>query len=258
MITKIHITDREKSAIQYIKDLPGFENGKDFNFSPGINILVGENGSGKSTLINLIRKYMCIEGRECDLSNISHYSNLYERDVLQDGVDIYGDWSKNVFRLEFVEEMRLQGHSLMSFDNFGMTYEGMNSSTGQGTIIALNSLFNYMFSPEANLNFPIKERYSRLENDFKDYLEYIDNHTVDCESRYTLLLDEPDRNLDIFNLDSIADVFTYKRDDIQIITSIQNPLLISKLSEYDYINFIELSPNYVDKVKNKLNSFLKK
>ena len=45
--------------------------------------------------------------------------------------------------------------------------------------------------------------------------------------------------------------------DMQVIASINNPLLIYKLSKIEDINFIELEENYLMKVKTAINNIVK-
>jgi predicted ATPase len=266
MITKVRITDRENSPIHYINELRGFENGKEYEFSPGVNIIVGENGSGKTTLINLIRKYTLIRARSCEC-NIYNFNELVNfSDKFLDGIDVYGDWKKNIFSLQTGEESRLNDTSLDNFSSFGLTFESMHSSTGQGTLAALSSLFEYMFDPNTELSFPIDEIRRRVKdsnerlkeetNNWRIYQEYIDNHTVDCPSRYTLLMDEPDKNLDIFNIEQLLSILEYERDDLQLITTIHNPLILYKISNNRNINFIEMSTDYIKKVKEKVEHLI--
>ena len=65
IVTKVVIRDNTKSPIHYIADLKAFKNGTEYEFKPGVNIIVGENGSGKTTLIEIIRKYLVVDFTEC-------------------------------------------------------------------------------------------------------------------------------------------------------------------------------------------------
>ena len=70
-------------------------------------------------------------------------------------------------------------------------------------------------------------------------------------------MDEPDRNLDIINIDDIYGILSFHKPQTQIIASIHNPLLIYKLSKIEDINFIELEENYLMKVKTAINNIVK-
>ena len=73
------------------------------------------------------------------------------------------------------------------------------------------------------------------------------------EFSYTFLIDEPDKNLDIENIEEIYKVLSYKKEMTQLICVIHNPILIYKLSKLDHVNWIELSDGYLDKIKKVFN-----
>ena len=94
----------------------------------------------------------------------------------------------------------------------------------------------------------------RLDNMLKYYK---DNTFVTSTSvkeqllRYTVLIDEPDRNLDIYGIEDLYKMLSYQRDDTQLIVIIHNPMLIYKLYKAKNrcnINFIEMVPGYIDKI----------
>lgn len=67
---------------------------------------------------------------------------------------------------------------------------------------------------------------------------------------YTVLMDEPDRNLDIDNIMQIYNVLSFHKPQTQIIAIIHNPALIYKLSKLDCVNFIEMTEGYLKDVVN--------
>lgn len=64
---------------------------------------------------------------------------------------------------------------------------------------------------------------------------------------YTVLMDEPDRNLDIDNIMQIYNVLSFHKPQTQIIAIVHNPALIYKLSKLDCVNFIEMTEGYLSK-----------
>ena len=58
---------------------------------------------------------------------------------------------------------------------------------------------------------------------------------------------------DIENIEDIYKVLSYKKEMTQLICVIHNPILIYKLSKLNYINWIELSEGYLDKIKEVFN-----
>ena len=74
MITQLKITNNAETPLRYINGV--FKNDTEFNFVPGINIIVGKNGSGKSTLLKLLSTYgFC---RNHFVSDEKEIRNLYE------------------------------------------------------------------------------------------------------------------------------------------------------------------------------------
>lgn len=101
MVTRVEINDRNKCAVRYISELPGFRNKRVWKFKPGVNIIVGENGSGKSTLMKIIEYYLLVGKRECEIGmyncNVTRLQGTGFH--ILDGVGVYADYNKNTFRL---------------------------------------------------------------------------------------------------------------------------------------------------------------
>jgi ABC-type cobalamin/Fe3+-siderophores transport system ATPase subunit len=69
-------------------------------------------------------------------------------------------------------------------------------------------------------------------------------------------MDEPDRNLDIENIAQIKGILSFHKPQTQIIAVVHNPLLIYALSKKKCVNFIELTPGYIDRVKKQINEIV--
>lgn len=65
MITSVKIKDNTKTPFEYVSDIEAFENGREFIFKPGVNVIIGKNGSGKSTLLNIISMYALCDKSMC-------------------------------------------------------------------------------------------------------------------------------------------------------------------------------------------------
>lgn len=247
MVTKVYIKDNSNSPVRYISELDNFKNGTQYTFKEGVNVIVGENGCGKTTLLNLIRSYLLVDEKECDKgmfnSNINKLFRTYENKTMLDGVDVYADYEKNVFRLCHATETS-DDATMKDFDSFGTFFTQKHASTGEGVSIALTALFNMMFSKNAKLRYD----YSQLKETYPLYLDYIDKHKDVRSSEWTILMDEPDRNLDINRIDEIKGILSFHKEFTQIIATIHNPLLIYSLSKNKEINFIEMTDGYVNKV----------
>lgn len=248
MVQKVVIRDVEKSPVNYLPCVKTLHNGMEFTFREGPNIIVGENGCGKSTLLKLIRAYQLIEYMEPDVRNCRYLYRNYNLNMLLDGVDVYGDYKKATFNMCRAEEYKMNSDFILSdLDMVGSVYTQGNSSTGEGILNAVWHLLNKIFNRDIKIKFPKIE-----DEEYHLYLDYIKEHTVDCTPIITLLLDEPDRNLSLDNLEQVKTLVSYKRDDVQTISVIHNPLLISAVSKLSDVNIIEMTDDYVDKVNEQI------
>lgn len=253
MVERVVIRDNRNAPLHYLSDLDAFKNGTEYEFKPGVNVIVGENGSGKTTLLKLIERYLLVDKTECSLGMYGSVMRglMGLKDAVPDGVGVYADYDKNTFRLCHKAEKN-DDDIMSSFSAFGEAYMQMHSSTGEGVNIALNSLFKRMFSEGAKLKFD----YNKVAEKEKSYGEYIKNHRVQSHNEWTIILDEPDRNLDIENIGQIKNILSFHKQNTQIIAVVHNPLLLYALSKKKNINFIEFTPGYIDKIKKQINEIV--
>ena len=248
--------DNKKSPLRYISELEAFKNGTVYEFKPGVNIIVGENGSGKTTLMELIRKYLVVDYTECFRGeyncNINELFRTFENKAMLDGVDVYADYTKNTFRLSHAGEKAHDG-ALKTFEEFGSFFDQNQSSTGEGVLVAIDYLFGYIFGKKAKLTFD----YNQFKDVYPLYVDYVEKHRVECADEWTILMDEPDRNLSLDNIEHIKAILSFHKPQTQIIAVVHNPLLIYALSKMEHIHFIELTKGYVKKVKKQVYTIVK-
>lgn len=269
MITSIEVIDNTYTPLMYLKELESFKNGIKYEFKRGINIIVGPNGCGKSTLIKLISSFtFCENTMVTELpKEVIEYPRIFKDNTenILNGVKIHHDYLGVVFRYKPSIEMK-ETDVTSYFENFSLYLNSSSASVGEKTLEGIGFLFK-LFSDQKDYSFPIDElkklsensnQYwkSRIENLLKYYKENRCNVTKE-DYEYTVLLDEPDRNLDIDNIQSIYDILSYRKPQTQLICVIHNPILIYKLSKLDYINWIEMEDGYIDKIKNLMKYLVK-
>lgn len=265
MITSIKITDNRQTPFHFLPDVKAFKNGSELVFKPGVNIIIGENGSGKSTLLNLIAKYMLCEDSMC--TRIPHKASDFPRiwdesDNVFDGIEIYADYVGKVFHL--LPHMEMQEDDIMgNFQNFSSYVNGVSCSSGEKGIVSINSLFSVMFGQD-NYAFPIAELTQMGKNSnslwnkrIKALLSFYAHKRVKItkeDFEYTVLMDEPDRNLDIKNIMQVYDILAFHKPQTQIIAVVHNPALIYKLSKLNCVHFVEMTKGYLKKVIDFVNN----
>ena len=264
MITSVKINDNKRTPFRYTSNIKAFENGTEFEFQPGVNIIIGKNGSGKSTLLNLISMYMLCDRTMCSEMPINalDFPHIFDEDKVFDGISIKADYAGKVFRLMSHMEMG-NGEILNSIDNFSLYMNGLSGSFGEKTICSMGNLFNFMFD-QKDYGFPIDELNKRKErvnelwaSKIESLLDYYKKNRVEVSEKdfeFTVIMDEPDRNLDIENIMQVYDILSFHKPKTQIIAIIHNPSLIYKLRDRSCVNFIEMSKGYL----NDVISFMRK
>ena len=269
MLKRVLIEDNTNLPLSYAKDLKAFKNGIEYNFRPGINIIIGPNGCGKSTLMNILSMFFwCSSNMESDffkgLDGIDRDHLFNEDNTVKDGIIINHDYISKVFMLKTYKDFK-RDEGFSSFNNFSLMFHSKTSSVGEGTVLSIEALFDLMFKKGQTYDFVIKKlrEQSKNTNDiwkerFTKLIDYYEKNKINPrEIEITVLMDEPDRNLDIINIDDIYGILSFHKPQTQIIASIHNPLLIYKLSKIEEINFIELEENYLMKVKTAINNIVK-
>ena len=247
MVTKVEVTDNKNTPISYLPELKAFKNGKVYEFKEGVNIIIGENGCGKTTLLNLIKKYLLVDLSECSVgvfnTNINDICFGLGDKHMYDGVGVYADYHRNTFRLCHAGERRDNDEVFENDHSIAEFFGQKDASTGEGVLVAIQSLFARMYDKKAKLTF----NYLQLGDNYPQYMRYIHDHIIEGKE-WTILMDEPDRNLDIENISQVKGILDFHKPQTQIIAVVHNPLLICALSKNPEVNIIEMTRGYKNKV----------
>lgn len=270
MIHEIIIKNLNRSKFEYVLDneskkMNVLSKTKSIKFEKGLNVIIGENGSGKSTLINMLSSYTCCTTGETDYifspTSEGSISKLFDiKNKLLDGIDVKNYYSVKVFKL-ILDKERSTSNVLDSIANFASYYNSTNLSEGEKLIHAISNTLRKMFNSDLACN--MKQLARKDMNDLwlgyqKDFVEYLkQNNVKEDEPIFSLIMDEPDRNLDILNINQVKEILCNQKPNGQMIISLHNPLLIYALSKQNNINFIELTKGYKNKVVNEVDSLLK-
>lgn len=260
MITKLEIKDSNNTPIRYLPDV--FKNNTVFHFKKDINIIIGSNGCGKSTLMKLLYEYMlCTKSYYSQTPlNVIDIMDMFDdkTNKVKDGAIVSHDFNSVTFRLRPSTEIE-HDDILSSMESFSSKYSQYNSSMGESMTNSLSTLFNIMFGGKISYEFPIKEllKKSKESNELwgrrlKSLVQYYKKNKIDVNKEdfeYTVLMDEPDRNLDVENITQLYNILSARKEMTQIIAVIHNPVLIYKLSRLHYVNVVEVEKGYLDSVK---------
>ena len=143
---------------------------------------------------------------------------------------------------------------MKTFEDFGSFLDQNESSTGEGVLVAINYLFGYMFGKKAKLTFDYDKQFS---GHYQPYADYVKSHRVECDDEWTILMDEPDRNLSLENIAHIKAILSFHKPHTQVIAVVHNPLLICALSKKRNVNMIEMTDGYVEKVVREVYDLMK-
>lgn len=261
MITSVEIKDNTQTPYGYMRNLEALANGKVYTFKKGVNVIVGKNGCGKTTLLKSIYDFcLCRDSigskaprKALDMIHFFPIS-LTENNTLLDGVKVKADYLGKVYRLMCESELKDSNVS-DNIENVVLSMDLSASSTGEKMINAVDFMLGELFNEKKSHKFPI-EKLAEMGNDanitWKERIEnllryYKENRieVTDADFEFTALLDEPDRNLDFENIQSIYNILRKHKKGLQIIAVIHNPILIYKLSKCKGVNFVEMTEGYV-------------
>nr|DAQ75139.1 MAG TPA: Rad50 [Crassvirales sp.] len=265
MIRRIDFSDIKNTPIGYLGGIDFFNKNKSITFKSGINVIVGLNGCGKTTLLNLIRRYtLCLTNMTstCPSGNMEFIKLLFsDDDKICDGIKVISDYQGVVFNMLDYKVLEEGSNCLQSASKFNTYINMLNCSTGEGISSGLDSLFNIMFDPKTNLEFPIKKlkeiainKYSPAQSKAKaeQLLQYYRENSFQYDNpkdfEFTVLMDEPDRNLDINRIKEVYNILSQEKENTQIIAVVHNPVLIYRLSKSKNVNIIEMTEGYVEDV----------
>lgn len=258
MIEKVIIKDRKDLWKPYMGEVL---QDTEYNFTPGVNIIVGENGCGKSTLFKAIYNYM--------LANNGIYSSVPNRrllfprannEQLPKGMVIKADYKSRLYRLISFQDT-CDNEKIFEHDaNLEMFATLQHTSKGEESHHGFYKMMDIMFRVGKEYDFikELTDKKEQLSNNIDGlcdkYIQYYTENQIPWNGKVTMMLDEPDNNLDVINLKHLYDLLTFEHPEIQVIAIIHNVALIKKLLKAKDdgvidINFIEMTPGYLKMVK---------
>jgi predicted ATPase len=249
MIHSLKITDPTKTPIKYLSKIPALKEPREFKFQSGLNILAGKTGSGKSTVIKLMGTLLhCLQGGVPMITTIS-MQELYGRSFDRDkddfenlrGIELYHD-GQGVSHCDVNQTVGLFGGAFdANFFGRGVSSAMFKGSSGQTTLDRLGTALSAITANKAP---SINIKYNAFHDEEKAKLGVADTilrGNIKEKGPITILLDEPDRSIDLqyqFGLWSAIRKYSNK---IQFIIASHN------LFAFDIpnANYIEMSEGYI-------------
>ena len=235
---------------------------KGIEFKDGLNILVGKNGSGKSTILNIIRYLTFCEGgfsSELNADDLDTRFHLGDNKNLYKSFEMKADYNNLIFNLYSMRnDSSRSNNSVLKDRNTVLQFMDLQTkSNGQNQMGDLSQLIHIMFKKQNyNVNQLIYKFDKKRNSDvFEEELNLAKKFYKDNQkdsNRVTILMDEVDQGLDIENLEDIYEMLSANREDTQLIVSLHNIALIQKLKKLPFVNIIEVSKGYLNKIENFL------
>lgn len=243
MIRSFEIKLPDQTHIPWIPKVPALAKARRFEFTPGLNILWGRNGTGKSTIIKAIARLL-----HCEQSGTTHVTGtslntLFEgrrfgkQESLKDAVAIDHDGQATRYFDPSNAVGLIGGMAAFDYD-FGL--EGIHNaifkgSAGQTTMFRFDKLIAEIIEdvvPKVERQVPPSDRTAVADFFLKGSGE---------NGPPTILLDEPERSLDLPNQVAVWRLIRAASSKVQFIVAAHS-LYGLNLPE---ANYIELDDQYL-------------
>lgn len=251
MIYELKIKDPSKSCVPWWTNVQCLKGRKKITFKAGLNVLVGPNGSGKSTVLTTMARMLHCEQGGIQKTTWSSIRDVMKNEKLLKGVEPIHD-GRPVVSFSPEKEVGLVGGS---FDDDFMMQGVQNcmfrGSSGETTRQRLALPLMIILGHE---KFPaVDMKHHSVPDSVKKFLAGNKVLPKGKRSRSTIILDEPDRSLDMNSQVGFwirAAQATKSR--LQIIVAAHSPLVFF----IPGVNIIEMENGYGEMIKESIHSFL--
>jgi predicted ATPase len=248
VIKSLEITDEKNLPTPWWAKVKTLKKVTELTFKPGINVIVGRNAAGKSTVITLLaRHFHCEEDgitciTESSLSTL--FKKLFEDDPYPDGYKVRHDGQP----VGYFSPDDIIGSGATFNYNFledDLNNRMMKASQGQKTMMNVMRTVEKLRKTEKLLQ-TMNEKY--VNDLWANRIRIVKKllKGTGPKGQKTLLLDEPERSLDLEN--EIVFFQQLRKMDLQVIMATHSVFAFMMKD----VNFIELNRGYVKSIRAKL------
>jgi len=259
MIYSLDIKDPTGTPIEWLPKVAALAVPRTFEFKPGLNILWGRNGSGKTTVIRLLAMLLhCAQGGEPVVTESSIVALRGSGRFSGDNKDVK-DVRKAIALthdgqgVRFFDPGQAVGLSHGQFDDDFYTAGVMNTmfkgSAGQTTIFRMEEILQAIVRgkvPDVKWKF----NKSHVNDTWRGYAELTEHFLAGNapNGQPTILLDEPERSLDVNAMVGCWRHLRAYSGTTQFIVA-SHCLFALNIPE---ANYIDMSPKYLDGCKRAI------
>lgn len=236
MIYKLDIKDPAKTPIKWLPKVTALAQPRTFEFTPGLNVLWGANGVGKSTVIKLLARVFHCEQSGQPVMTSTSIGELADQDL--SGAEVQHDGQG----VRCFDPGNAVGLIAGSFD-YDFTVAGLHNtmfkgSAGQTTLFRFDQLIDEIAAGAVPT---LERRIKRTSvNDvWQARLDAADRFlaATGAMGPQTVLLDEPDRSLDLAAQHAIWRFLRVYAGDVQFIVA-SHAVFALNLPEANYIELV--------------------
>jgi len=260
MIKQLRIKDPKNSCTEWWGQVKPLKGKKAIPFKPGLNILWGPNGSGKSTILTTLARMLHAE--QGGQTIVTQHS---VREVVDAGFGMAEDTYKDgvlpthdgqaIFHFNPSHAVGLLGGGFDDdFFREGIMNTMARGSSGETTLQRIVGPLRVLGGEESWPEIEWKIRREHVNDVWGRWLRHVEKTlkgTMKSKGQPTMLLDEPDRSLDLHVQQRFWERLPkiIKSDGVQVIAATHSVFA----ADIPGANYIEMVPGYLDKCREAID-----
>ena len=240
MIYQLKILQPTKTVVPWLGKVRALAQPCVFDFKPGINVIFGPNGAGKSSLLQLLGKHFhCQQGGRSAITQDSGYRH-FEKTYDPNSIAVKHDGQSVVFFDASHVVGVMKGGSYFDYDFLEDSVINSVMARGSSGELVLRRLMLAINEGAKNPLVEWKIKKKDVNSIWKERLETIEAQLKKNAPKgpRTILLDEPDRSLDLPNQMALWRYIVQQATKYQIIVASHSSFSLN-LPE---VNYIDLMP----------------